>query len=334
MQAGKLPPKLLSSLLSRVETMDHRVLLGPTLGEDAALIDFGDRLVVAKMDPITFATEFIGWYMVQINVNDIAVMGATPRWLMATLLLPEGTTPQSVSEIFDQIIAACRDHAISLIGGHTEVTYGIPRPIAVGSLLGEVDKDHVVLTSGARLGDSIILTKGIAVEGAAILAREASVSLLKAGVSQDNITRARDFLFEPGISVARDAAIAVDSVDVHAMHDPTEGGLATGLMEMATASGTGILLRESNIPKLAESDLFCDALGLDPLGLIASGSLLVAVAPEDASRLVQALGEKEISAAEIGRFMEPEEGMVLETPDGVRSLPVFGRDELARFLGE
>ena len=334
MQAGKLPPDLLSSLLSKVNTTDPRVVLGPTPGEDAALIDFGDRLVVAKTDPITFATDLIGWYLVQINVNDLAVMGATPKWLMATLLLPEGTAPEAASEIFDQILTACRDHDIALVGGHTEVTYDLPRPIAVGALLGEVDKDRVVLTSGARPGDSMVLTKGIAVEGTAILAREASDALLKSGVSQETITGAGEFLLDPGISVARDAAIALDSVDVHAMHDPTEGGLATGLLEMATAAGTGILVEEARIPRLPETVRFCEALGLDPLGLIASGSLLAAVAPEEASVFVQALEREGIAAAEIGHFTQPDEGLMLETGNGVLPLPAFERDELARFLGE
>ena len=334
MQAGKLPPELLSSLLSKVKTKDPRVVLGPTPGEDAALIDFGDRLMVAKTDPITFATDLIGWYLVQINVNDLAVMGATPRWLMATLLLPEGTAPEAASEIFDQILKACRDYDIALVGGHTEVTYDLPRPIAVGALLGEVEKDRVVLTSGARPGDSIVLTKGIAVEGTAILAREVSAALLQSGVSQETITGAGDLLFEPGISVARDAAIARDSVDVHAMHDPTEGGLATGLMEMATAAGTGLLVEEARIPKLPEAVRFCDALGLDPLGLIASGSLLAAVGPEDAPVLVRALEREGIAAAEIGRVTQPDEGLLLKTAEGVRPLPTFERDELARFLGQ
>ena len=131
MQAGKLPLDLLSRLLERVKIDDPRVVLGPRAGEDAALIDFGDRYLVAKTDPITFATDLIGWYLVQINANDLAVMGATPRWLMATLLVPEGSTPESVEGIFDQIVEACARLDITLVGGHTEVTYNLPRPIAV-----------------------------------------------------------------------------------------------------------------------------------------------------------------------------------------------------------
>ena len=138
MLAGKLPLEMLAELLGRIERIDPRVALGASPGEDAALIDMGDRYLVAKSDPITFATDLIGWYLVQVNTNDLAVMGATPRWLMATLLLPEGASEAEVRAIFDQLLDACRAHGIALVGGHTEVTYELPRPIAVGALLGEV----------------------------------------------------------------------------------------------------------------------------------------------------------------------------------------------------
>ena len=334
MQAGKLPVELLSQLLAKVDVNDPRVFLGPKPGEDAALIDFGDRYLVAKTDPITFATDHIGWYLVQVNANDLAVMGATPKWLMATLLLPEGTAPDMAEGIFDQVLEACTALDITLVGGHTEVTYGLPRPIAIGALLGEVAKDRVVLSSGARPGDRIVLTKGVAIEGTAILAHEAPDALGKAGVGADTIDRAREFLFSPGISVVRDAGIACDALEVHAMHDPTEGGLATGLLEMARASGVGLMIEGEHIPVLPECEEICRALGLDPLGLIASGALLAAVAAPDVPRLVKALTREGIASYQIGYVIPPEEGLKLRTSAGVRDLPVFDRDELARYLGQ
>ena len=332
MQAGKLPLELLSEMLGRLEVRDPRVVLGPRPGEDAALIDFGDRYLVAKSDPITFATDLIGWYVVQVNANDLAVMGATPRWLMATLLLPEGSDRAMVESIFDQLSDACREHDITLVGGHTEVTYDLPRPIVAGAMLGEVAKDRVVLTSGARAGDSIVLTKGIAVEGTAILAREASDALREAGVGEEVLSRAAGMLFEPGISVRREAEIACEA-GARSMHDPTEGGLATGLLEMAAASGLGLQVDAARIPVLPECRVVCDALGLDPMGLIASGSLLAAVLPDRAEGLIDALGDAGIEAWELGRFTEPSEGLKLETASRVEELPRFDRDELARYFG-
>ena len=332
LKAGKLPLDLLSELLDGLEAGGPGVALGPRPGEDAALIDLGDRYLVATTDPITFATDLIGWYAVHVNANDIAVMGAAPRWFMVTLLLPEGSTPETVRGVFRQLRDACASLGVSLIGGHTEVTYGLPRPVAAGAMLGEVEKSRVVLTSGARPGDALVVTKGIAIEGASILAREAGDRLAEASVSPASVEAARGLLFSPGISVVRDAAAARDAVDVHAMHDPTEGGLAGGLLEMATASGTGLLLDLDAVPVLPECREFCDALGLDPLGLIASGALLAAVDPGDAPVLIAALGREGVSACEIGRVTRREEGMKLRSQGALRDLPVFDRDELARFL--
>ena len=332
MQAGKLPLELLSELLDKVKIDDPRVVLGPRPGEDAALIDIGDRYLVAKTDPITFVTDLIGWYLVQVNANDLAVMGATPQWLMATLLLPEGTEPETARTIFEQLQDACDVLGISLVGGHTEVTYGLPRPLAVGALLGEVSKDDVVLTSGARPGDAIVLTKGVAIEGTAILAREAPERLRDAGVAADIVDRASKLLFDPGISIARDATVARDAVDVHSMHDPTEGGLATALREVAEAAGVGVVIDADRVPVLPECQAVCNALGLDPLGLIASGALLATVSPQDAPALVGALRREGMAAWEIGRVTEPEEGLRIRAAAGVRDLPSFGRDELARFF--
>ncbi len=332
MQAGKLPPDLLASLLKGVDVSDPRVVLGPRLGEDAALIDMGDHYLVAKSDPITFATDLIGWYVVQVNANDLAVMGATPKWLLATLLLPEGTAPEQAAEMFDQITQACDALGISLVGGHTEVTFDLPRPVAIGALLGEVERDRVILTSGARPGDSIVLTKGIAVEGTSILAREAGEALDAAGVDASVIERSRNLLFDPGISIVKDAEIALASGGVHAMHDPTEGGLASGLLEMASAADVGLTVDLERVPVLPETTAVCGALGLDPLGLIASGALLAAVAPEEAPQLVNALESGGVSAWEIGKVTRPECGVNMRTPEGDRPLPTFSRDEMARYL--
>nr|ADI19364.1 hydrogenase maturation factor [uncultured Chloroflexi bacterium HF0500_03M05] len=333
MQAGKLSIELLSNLLDKVNIRDPRVFLGPRVGEDAALLDFGDRYLVAKTDPITFASDFIGWYLVQVNANDIAVMGATPRWLMVTLLLPEGTRQDDVEYIFDQLLEACDALDITLVGGHTEVTYGLPRPIAIGAMLGEVAKDSVVLTSGAKLGDSLVLSKGIAIEGTSLLAREAPEALRAAGISSDLIERSKDLLLKPGISVVRDAAIARDTIEVHAMHDPTEGGLATGLMEMAISAGVGLTIEADLIPMLPECKTISTALGLNPLGLIASGALLIAVAPGDVPSLIEALAKENISACEIGCVTPLDDGIKIRNSGDVQDLPTFERDELARFFG-
>ena len=334
MKAGKLPLDLLTKLLHTIPIEDPRVVVGPASGEDAAVLDMGDHYLVAKTDPITFATELVGWHAVQINANDLAVMGATPKWFMCTLLLPEGTSEQKISSIFQQIHEACTDLGITLIGGHTEITYDLPRPIAIGCMLGEVAKTNVILTSNASPGDSIILTKGIAIEGTSILANDYSNELLEKGVSETLIQKASRFLLCPGISVVKDAQIAQSNANIHSMHDPTEGGIATGLLEIAAAAGVGLKVYLENIPILQECKAFCDALGINPLGLIASGALLATLPKNEVPELIRSMAKHEIPVFEIGQITEATDGVQLIVSGKELSLPVFERDELARWLSQ
>jgi hydrogenase expression/formation protein HypE len=328
---GKLPPEHLARLLSRCAPSDPRVILGPGVGRDAAVISFNDRYLVAKTDPITFATDEIGWYAVHVNANDVACTGATVRWFLATLLLPEGhTAPPLVDTIFDQITAACRELGVELVGGHMEITHGLDHPIVVGCMLGEVPSERLVRPDGAQPGDALLITKGVAVEGTAIIAREMAGELT--GLDESYVARCQGFLHNPGISVVRDAAVAGAAGEVHAMHDPTEGGLATGLWELGEAAGVGLEIDEDAIPILSETQTLCTRLGLDPLGLIASGALLMAVLPGDADDVLAALHGAGIAAARIGRVVERERGIVLRSPAGERPLPDFERDEIARLF--
>jgi len=330
---GKLPVHVLQLLLERYGGRDERLVVGPRVGEDAAVLDFGDRYLVVKSDPITFATDEIGWYVVQVNANDIATMGATPRWLLLTLLLPERQTNQAMVEsIFSQVSQACRALGIVLCGGHTEITYGLDRPLAVGLMLGEVEKADLVCTAGAQVGDEIILTKGIAIEGTAVLARELQEQLV-AQLGQELVGRSQRFLREPGISVVRDAAIVCQSGRPHAMHDPTEGGLATGLWELAQASGHGIIVDLNRVYLFPESVALCQALDLDPLGLIASGALLVVAAPLETGRMVKALAEAGIGAVIIGQVVDGPPMVQARRDGSLVPLPTFERDELARVFG-
>jgi len=206
---GKLRASFLQALFDRHPVKDERVLMGPRVGEDAAVIDLGERCLVATADPITFASEDAAWYALQVNANDIAVRGARPRWFLATLLLPEGaTTEVSVTTMFEQLTEACEALGVALVGGHTEVTHGLDRPIVAGTMLGEVEKERLVTTGGAQVGDAIVMTKGIPLEGAAIIAREREATLLERGVRPAVIRKARHFLRTPGISVVPEAEIA------------------------------------------------------------------------------------------------------------------------------
>ena len=328
---GKLPMEDLSRLLSRYARNDPRIVITPGIGKDATVISFGDKYLVAKTDPITFAIDQIGWYAVHINANDVAAMGGIPRWFLATLLLPEGNTgPEEVEEIFSQVFTACEELGVILCGGHTEISHGIDRPIVVGQMLGEVEKGKLVSPDKIRPGDEIILTKGIAIEGTALIARE--LKGVNSLLEEKTLGRCRNLLRSPGISVVREARIANEVAAVHAMHDPTEGGLATGLKELADAAGVGMRVEMDQIPVLPETALLCEKLKLHPLGLLASGAMLIAVAPKDSEKVIQALEKEGISAAVIAQVWEREKGVKLAERGKVTALPAFGRDEVARLF--
>jgi hydrogenase maturation factor len=309
-------------------------LSGAGIGEDATVIDFGDRYLVAKTDPITFASEEIGWYAVHVNANDIATTGAEPKWLLVTLLLPEARTDEALVEsIFAQLAEACEQLGISLCGGHTEVTHGLDRPIVVGQMLGEVHRQRLVRSSGSRVGDVVLMTKGVAIEGTAILARERG-ALLACEYPEEFLERCRGLLHDPGISVLADARVATSTAIVHSMHDPTEGGVTTGLWEMAQASGVGLRVWGSSIPILPETATLCARFDLDPLGLIASGSLLLTLASEDVDRVQAALKSEGIPAVAIGEVVSQEEGLTLTRNGSIQELPRFEPDEISRVFSE
>jgi hydrogenase maturation factor len=328
---GKLPAASLERLLGLCRE-DPRVLVRPGIGRDAAALAFGDQVVVAKSDPITFATDRIGWYAVNINANDVACLGATARFFLATLLLPEGTATEGLAQtIFQDIAASCEALDVTLCGGHTEVTYGLARPIVVGHMLGEVSRDRLVDNRRSRAGDDVLLTKGIAIEGTALLARERGEEL-RGAVDDALLRRARGFLEDPGLSVVRDAAALCDAVRPHALHDPTEGGLATGLHELADAAGLGVTVDAEAIAVLPETEALCRHWGLNPLGVIASGALLAVTAPADTPAALAALAAAGVRAARIGRMVARADGVTVRRGERLEPLARFDSDEITRLF--
>jgi hydrogenase maturation factor len=336
MRTGKLPPDHLTRLLSNVPS-HPRVPLGPGIGRDAAAIDLGGgRILVAASDPATFATDRIGAYAVHVNANDVACLGARPAFFLATVLLPESADEDLATAIFDDIRLTCDALDVACVGGHTEITLGLDRAIVSGTMLGETTVDRLVRPDAARAGDHIVMTKGIAIEGTALLARDARDALRARGVADGVIDSAAGLLDSPGVSVVREALIACEvkvagKRAVHALHDPTEGGIASALVELAQAADLATVIREGDVPVLPETAAVGDALDIDPLGLLASGALLIAVAPEACAALCDALRDAKITVTCIGELAEGEGGDIIGAR-GTRPLPRFERDELARFL--
>ena len=335
MQLGKVPHHLLDGLLRTIPASDPSVMVGPQVGVDAAVLDLGDQLLVASTDPVTFASELPGWYAVQVNANDVAAMGATPRWFLCTILLPPGTLPEAATDAFNQVLHACQELHVALVGGHTEVTNAVEHTVVSGCMLGTIARDKLVTAGNAQPGDSVLVTKGIAIEGTALLARDFVGRLGTAGVDAVTLQQASGLLHSLGISVVHDCEIVTNVARVHCMHDVTEGGLATALHEIAQASGVGVIIEQGSVPVLPQCVEICQAIGIDPLGLLASGCLVVTLPPEDVPAALSALEQQGIDAYEIGQITDPEEGtMMIGASHDPEPLPTFSRDELARFIEE
>ena len=334
---GKLKYDFLKQLLP-THNRNSGLVVGPQIGEDAAVIELGDNYLVATSDPITFATEDIGWYVVCINSNDIAAMGAVPKWLLVTLLLPEdATTPAMVRDIMAQLTQACAAFDIALCGGHTEVTPVVTQPVVIGQMMGVTDKNALFTSADACVGDALILTKGLGIEATAIIARECEEQL-REKYDALFLEQAKNYLMHPGISVLKDAQIAIATGGVHAMHDATEGGVATAVYELATAAELGVVVYSDKLfgsPVLYGNitRALCDMFGLNPLGVISSGAMLIASEPEKGEAICRALGMAGISADIIGKFLPSEHGLWLEDATGTQQpLPVFETDEIAKLF--
>jgi hydrogenase maturation factor len=330
---GKLKIDFLQQILPQPDK-DARVIVGPSIGEDATVIDFGETYLVAKTDPITFATDEMGWYLVCVNSNDIATMGAVPKWLLVTILLPENrTTEDLVRSIMGQITAACDHFNITLCGGHTEVTYGLDRPIVIGQMLGEVKKEKLIISSGAQAQDDLILTKGLGIEATSIIAREREPELSEK-FSSAFLSRAKHYLTTPGISVLKEALIAAETGGVHAMHDPTEGGVATAIHELAHAANLGVVVWEDELIISEETKHLCQEFRLNPLGVISSGALLIAAAPTKSKEIISLLAEQNIPCEIVGKLLPPDSGLWIEQDGQRRPLPIFETDEITKIFND
>jgi hydrogenase expression/formation protein HypE len=329
---GKLPGALLGQIIGEHHISDESVIVGPGIGFDAAALAVGGEVLVAKSDPITFATDRAASYLVNVNANDLACLGATPRWLLVTALLPEGrSTPSDIREMFVELSAECSRRGISLVGGHTEVTQGLTRPLLIGQMLGTTTRERLLKPGEAKAGDRLLLTRPIAIEGTSLLARELGDRLAML-ISPQTVDSAAALLDDPGISVVDDATALLRTGAVRALHDPTEGGIAMGLREIATASGCGLVVSEAAIPILAQTREIAAALHLDPLGLLASGSLLAAIDPEQMDVVDAICRESNIPAAWIGKLAPVAAGFRIRRGDAYSELPEFVSDEVTRVL--
>ncbi len=331
--AGKFPNDLLDAFFGQFRFRDPAMLIHPGVGEDTAAVDIEkEEVLVLKSDPITFATDAIGQYAVLVNANDIATAGARPRWMLTTLLFPCGVTGAEIWETMQELQDICRQQGITLCGGHTEITDAVTRPVITGTLAGTVLKKKLVDKRNMRPGDQVLLTKAIAVEGTAIIAREFADRLLHLGMGEADIDACKQFLAR--ISILPEAGIAAGIEGVSAMHDITEGGLATALKELSIAGRHSIRVHMDRIPVFPQTEQISRLMGIDPMGLIGSGSLLICCRKDDADELLRQIRYAGIEVACIGEVLDPGQGIQAERDGRPVPWPCFEVDEIARLFDQ
>jgi hydrogenase maturation factor/beta-phosphoglucomutase-like phosphatase (HAD superfamily) len=329
--AGKLPNDLLREFLNQFIFDDPSIIINPGVGEDTAAVDVGpEEVLVLKSDPITFATDSIGQYAVLINANDIATSGAKPRWLLTTLLFPPGVTASEIRQVIGELKTFCKKWDITLCGGHTEITDAVTRPVVTGMMAGTVGRRHLIDKQNMAPGDRVLLTKGVAVEGTAIIAREFGDLLKRLGMKDSEIDSGRRFL--ANISIITEAQLAAQFEATSAMHDVTEGGLATALEELSIAGEHQIKIMVDTIPVYAQTRKICQLLDIDPLGLIGSGSLLICCRKAACRDLIKTINKAGIDVTCIGEVLQPGQGIIAERDNQPLSWPQFETDEITKLF--
>ena len=317
---GKIPIDLLTEVVFKnLGAKRKEVVLGPTAGVDGSVLDVGNKSLIVSMDPITGAVERIGWSAVNVNANDIATFGVEPIFLVSCIMLPEGAERSTVETITCQMDAAAKDLGIAIVGGHCESTPGLANPIVVGCVMGLTEKGNYITAGGAKPGDRLILTKSAGIEGTAILASDREQQLAKV-LDVEMLDNAKKFYSQ--ISIVKDALTSFKTGGVHAMHDPTEGGIIGGIHEMADASKIGVRVYQDKILVEPETAKICRYFEIDPLQLIGSGALLIAAEPQKTNEIIESLCNNRIYAAEIGEFGGyPNKRLFIQKDQSTQELP-------------
>ncbi|KXB05786.1 hypothetical protein AKJ52_03060 [candidate division MSBL1 archaeon SCGC-AAA382C18] len=322
---GKVNPYELAELIfPQIKSRDE-ILVEPGIGQDGSVIELEKGVLVLSSDPITGALKNPGWLSVKVNANDVAAMGASPKWYLINLFLPKGSKRSDLKKIVEGVQKGCEEMDISLVGGHTEVTPGLERTLVSGAMIGTAPKNRWVSASDAQAGDKIIITKTAAIEGTYILALDRE-EVLKKELDESLIQKAQNF--RQKISIVTEAITATKSGEVHAMHDVTEGGLLGGLHELADASGKGFSINSNDIPVAEETQEICEYFNIDPFRTISSGTLIICTPLEDSSKIIKSLKKEDIKASEIGEIVDEKEvremdGEPIEFPEQDELWKVF-----------
>lgn len=305
------------------------MIIGPAYGVDAAVIRIGETLLSVTSDPITFTSKDNVYYLFSCNINDLISMGARPQFMGMNILLSEETSEEEVKKLFDEVALYSEKYNISVITGHTEVTPGIKNTILSGFMMGKVIRE--VNPYKIKVGDSIIQIKGVAIEGTSILSREKEKELIDR-FGEDFVNRCKNFLYDPGICLYDVGLYILENFDIHAFHDPTEGGILSALYEVLVAANVGAYIDADEIFVYDETKAICDYFNLDPLGLISSGCILAFAEKEVAINICEGLKEQGIFARIVGEVKEKKDGLFIKRNGGVKELKPYERDQILGVL--
>ncbi len=327
MKIGKVSAaRLEKTVLNKISHHRKDILVNSGVGEDSAVVDFGDEVLAISSDPITGAGQNAGYLAVHVACNDLAAAGASPIGIQVVLLLPPETTDEMISSLMTEINETACSLDVQVLGGHTEVLSEVSKAIIVITAIGRADKEKYVATGGAKAGDEILLTKGVGLEGAMILAGDYGKHLLEQGVSPQAIKEALDYQHE--LSVLPEGLLAA-SHGVNSLHDITEGGLYGAIKEVARAADCGFhLMPSAEIVRPAVAEI-CSKLDLNPLALISSGSMLITL-PE-AEALQDKLEKIGIKSFKVGRIIAEKKNLIT-IDDEIKDFDWDGEDELWNFL--
>jgi len=303
---GKLPPSILEKLFFFVQPENSRVIIPPKVGEDAGVVDIRDTEIMAvHSDPITASSNRIGWLSIHVSANDIAASGLRPIWFLTTVILPEGTGESMISAIANDIERALKEIGGILIGGHTEFSDSVTRPVISTTAIGIGNRNNLTPTSNAKPGDVIIMTKMAALEATSIAAHELSEFLLQRGVSETELDEAKKYINK--ISVVPEAIALSSKRLANAMHDATEGGIGVAAFEISYASGWAVEIQRDLVRTSDVTRKIMKIIGADPLFSLSSGTLLATVPSNRVKEAIDTLTSIEVESTIIGSVLNKRE---------------------------
>lgn len=327
MEIGKLPNDVLEKIvLSNIKNKREEVLVRAAVGEDSAIIDFGNDLCVMSTDPITGATKDIGSLAVHISCNDVSTSGAEPIGVLMTILAPPSTTEEDIESIMRDAGKVAKEINVEIIGGHTEITDAVNRIIVSTTVIGKQSREKLPNSKEIKVGDKVLITKYAGIEGTSIIAKELEDHLIDK-IGQDKLQLAKNM--DSMLSVVKEGIIC-GNIGVRYMHDITEGGVLGAVWEASKATGKGIKVIEELIPIKDVTKEIGEILGINPYRLISSGSMLIIVEKEKVSAINEELDKNGIKSTIIGEITK--EGVILEKNGVINNIEPPASDELYKAL--